>query len=375
MKVVLLGTAYPYRGGLASFNERLIREFQLQGHDASIVTFTLQYPGFLFPGSTQYSTSSPPADLTIQRKVNAINPFNWWLVGRRLKQEKPDVLIIKYWLPFMAPCFGVIARLVRKNKLTKVICIADNIIPHEPKFYDNRFTSFFIKSCDGFITMSEQVLKDLAQFDRKKLRASNPHPLFDNFGEPQARSVACDYLRLNHDYKYILFFGFIRDYKGLDLLLQAMQLTEIIGDDVHLIVAGEFYTDKQPYLDMVNEDLKTRVHWFDRFIADEEVKYFFSAADLVVQPYKHATQSGVTQIAYHFEIPMVVTNVGGLPELVPNGECGYVVEPEARAIAHAISNFYRAGGKNHFVSGLQEQKKRFGWDRMVHTIEQLRAKL
>jgi D-inositol-3-phosphate glycosyltransferase len=375
MKVVLLGTAYPYRGGLASFNERLIREFQVQGHEAAIITFTLQYPAFLFPGTTQFSTSPPPEDLKIQRKVNAVNPLNWWLVGRQLQKDKPDILILKYWLPFMAPCFGTIARLVRKNKHTKVICIADNIIPHEPKFYDSRLTKFFIHSCDGFVTMSEQVLKDLARFDRKKMRASNPHPLFDNFGAVQSKESACAYLDLNSTNKYILFFGFIRDYKGLDLLLQAMNLEELQDPNTHLIIAGEFYTDKQPYLHLINEKLSGRIHWFDRFIPDEEVKYFFSAADLVVQPYKHATQSGVTQIAYHFEVPMVVTNVGGLPELVPDGECGFVVPPEAQAIASAIQKFFETGGRDTFLPGIRNQKMRFGWDRMVQTIVELRKKL
>lgn len=375
MTCIILGTAYPYRGGLAAFNERLAREFVTQGHDCSIITFTLQYPKILFPGKTQYRNSLPPADITIQRRVNAMNPVNWWRVGNYIRKQKPDVIIIKYWLPFMAPCFSTIARIAKKNGVTQVICIADNIIPHEPKFYDNTFTSYFIKQMDAFVVMSSTVLKDLASFNRSKLRATAPHPMFNNFGDKVSRQEACTYLHVNPSKKYILFFGFIRDYKGLDILLHAFRDLHLAEDDIDLIIAGEFYTDKQPYLELVTKSMETRVHWFDRFIEDEEVKYFFCAADLVVQPYKHATQSGVTQIAYHFEIPMIVTNVGGLAEMVPNGETGYVVMPDAKAIAAAIRKYFSEENFFAFVKNIQEEKKRFTWDRMVRVIEELYRKL
>jgi len=371
MKVVLLGTAHPFRGGLASFNERLILEFIRQGHEASISTFTTQYPGILFPGTSQFS-KSPAPDIPIKREVSSIDPVSWWRLGRKLKKQSPDILIIKYWLPFMAPCFGTVAAIARKNKHTKVICIADNIIPHEPKFYDRFFTRYFLKRCDAFITMSNSVLHDLAAFDRKKLRASNPHPLFDNFGSRLEKTDACRYLNIFPDKKYILFFGFIRDYKGLDLLLQALQDERL--SFLHLIVAGEFYTDDTTYKEL-GLQLGDRIHWFDRFIADEEVANFFSVADLVVQPYKQATQSGVTQIAYHFEVPMVVTNVGGLPELVPDGVCGLVTEPEPDQIADAIAQYFGDGLQETLQAGIREQKQRFSWDRMVGTITQLYDRL
>ena len=372
MKIVLLGTVWPYRGGLASFNERLLKEFQDQGHEVLAVTFTVQYPGFLFPGKTQYSTSPAPEYLTIQRKVNSINPLSWFKVGRELKKMAPDIIIIKYWMPFMAPAFGTIAKIAKKNKLTKVVCIADNIIPHEPKFYDKSFTRYFVNQCDRFVVMSASVLKDLLQFNRNKLRATNPHPLFDNFGEKLSKAEACQYLKLDVSKNYILFFGFIRDYKGLDLMLQAMAL---IKSDVELIIAGEYYTDEKPYQQLITSNqLQSRVHQFNHFIADEEVKYFFSVADMVVQPYKHATQSGVTQIAYHFEVPMVVTNVGGLPEMVPHNHVGYVTAPTAADIANAIDLFYTDNRSSEFTTNLQEEKKRFGWDRMVQTILALVAR-
>lgn len=374
MKIVLLGTAWPYRGGLASFNERLIRAFQQEGHDAEIITFTLQYPGMLFPGKTQYSDSPQPADVKISRKVNSINPLNWIATGKKIRRINPDILIIKYWMPFMAPCFGTIAKAVKKNKHTKVICIADNIIPHERKFYDTAFTKFFIRQMDAFVVMSDSVLKDLAQFNRNTLRASNPHPLFDNFGAAVSKAEACEKLHLDPAKKYFLFFGFVRDYKGLDLLIDAF--ADIRLQNYELIIAGEYYTDEQKYREQIAiSGLKNRVHQFNHFIADEDVKYYFCAADLVVQPYKHATQSGVTQIAYHFEIPMLVTNVGGLSEMVPDGKAGYVTEPDVRSIANALVDFSVTDKRNFFIENIKEEKKRFGWDRMVQTITQLYLKL
>ena len=374
MKVVLLGTAHPFRGGLAAFNERLINEFLKEGHEADIITFTTQYPSLLFPGSTQFTDAPPPQHLKIKRMLSSVNPLTWWRTGRRLRRERPDILIIKYWLPFMAPAFGTVARMARGNGQTRVICVADNIVPHEPRFYDKAFTRFFVNSCDGFITMSNEVLRDLSGFNRTKLRAGNPHPLFDNFGKRTARQEACATLQLDSSKKYILFFGFIRDYKGLDLLLEAMREVTAQLPEVELIVAGEFYTNAESYLQQA-APLGAAIHWYDRFISDDEVSTFFSVADLVVQPYKHATQSGVTQIAYHFEVPMVVTNVGGLPELVPDGEAGLVVPPQSDAIAAAIIRFFKEDMQPTLLAGLRAGKARFGWDRMVQTILQLRAKL
>ena len=369
MKIVLLGTAWPYRGGLASFNERLIQEFSVQGHETQIITFTLQYPSILFPGKTQYSESPAPVEINIRRKINSVNPFNWRKVGKEIKEIAPDILIIKYWMPFMAPCFGTIARIAKTNKKTKVVCIADNIIPHEQKFYDRSFTRFFIKNVDAFIVMSDSVLKDLAQFNRSKLRAKNPHPLFDNFGERVSKEVACSKLKLDASKKYLLFFGFIRAYKGLDLLLKAFADHRLKELGIELIIAGEYYEDEKPYTQLMCDlQIIDRIHSFPKFIADEEVKNYFCAADLVVQPYKNATQSGVTQIAYHFEVPMVVTNVGGLSELVPDQQVGYVVDVDINKIADAIFDFFSADKKQFLLSNLREEKKRFGWDRMVKTI-------
>lgn len=366
MKIVLIGTAWPYRGGLAAFNERLIAAFNEEGHQGAITTFTLQYPNVFFPGKTQLSTSPAPQHVSIQRSVNSIAPWNWYAVGKAIQKQKPDIVIIKYWTPFMAPCFGTIARIIRKNKHTQVICIADNIIPHERHFWDNWLTRYFIGGVDAFVLMSNTVLQDLARFDRKKLRAVNPHPLFDNFGEAVSKAEACNFLKLDPEKHYILFFGFIRDYKGLDVLIEAFNQTHA---DCDLIIAGEFYADRTAYDDQIAKSPKrNNIHRFHNFIPDGAVKYFFCAADAVVQPYKHATQSGVTQIAYHFDVPMIVTNTGGLAELVPNQVVGLVTEVNDEKIALAIDTLYTNDNLQKFRANMASEKSRFSWSRMTETI-------
>lgn len=241
-KVVLIGPAHPLRGGLASYNERLARAFQEDGHQISIYTFSLQYPVFLFPGTTQYSTEPAPADLDIQVKINSVSPWNWWNVGQALKKQKPDLVVVRYWLPFMGPCLGTILRIIRKNKHTRIVCIADNIIPHEKRPGDQWFTRYFIKSVDAFITMSEKVLSDLKIFARNKPARYVPHPLYDNFGEPMPAKLAREILQISDQIPLVLFFGFIRKYKGLDLLFEAIHRLNILqpGHPYRFLIAGEF---------------------------------------------------------------------------------------------------------------------------------------
>jgi len=376
MKVILLGTAYPYRGGLASFNERLALALQEQGHEVEIVTFTLQYPNFIFPGKTQYSDSPPPAGLNISRRVNAINPFNWLKVGSYLRKQRADLLLIKFWLPLMGPCFGSIARLVRKNRKTRVITILDNVIPHEKRAGDRLFTRYFLRSGDAFVAMSNTVLQDLRKFDTTKPRRLNPHPVFDNFGSVVSKPEAKRLLELEEQTNYLLFFGFIRDYKGLDILLQAMADERVKETGARLIVAGEFYKNREAYEQQIKAlHLEEQLVLRTEFIADEEVYKYFCAADLVVQPYKHATQSGVTQIAYHFNKPMLVTRVGGLAELVPDGRAGYVVDPDPASIATSIADFYTHHREAGFLPLIREEKKRFTWEAMVKTLEALYAEI
>jgi len=369
--IVIIGPAHPLRGGLASFNERLARQFSRSGHKVIVYTFSLQYPGFLFPGTTQYSTEPAPGDIDIRVVINSINPVSWFSVGREIFKREPAIVIVRYWLPFMGPCLGTILRQVKKNGITKVICIADNIIPHEKRFGDRSFTKYFIKPVDAFITMSKKVMADLRFFDKEKPAVFVSHPLYDNFGEPVSKSEARSVLGLSKDQKIILFFGFIRQYKGLDLLLDAMADERIKEAGIRLVVAGEFYEDSQPYLDQIKRlGITETVILRTEFIADSQVRYYLCAADLVVQPYKNATQSGVTPLAYHFEKPMVVTRVGALPDMVPHEKVGLVAEPNATSIADEILHFYDLG-EGWFIPHLKEEKKKYTWDLMEQNIKLL----
>jgi glycosyltransferase involved in cell wall biosynthesis len=372
MKIIILGSAHPLRGGLAAYNERLAREYIAQGHSVQIYTFSLQYPDFLFPGTTQYSDQPAPDDLYIHVKVNSINPFNWFSVGKEIKKLNADLLIIKFWLPFMAPCLGTIARIVKGNKKTRVVSVIDNIIPHEKRFGDFMLAKYFVNSVDGFIAQSRSVLDDLNQFDAKKPKVFSPHPLYDNFGAAPNKIEAIDKLGLEHNGQYLLFFGFIRDYKGLDLLLHAMADVRIRNSYTQLIIAGEFYSNSDYYLQLITDlHLRDKVILRTDFIPDDLVKYYFCAADMVVQPYKHATQSGVTQICYHFNRPMLVTNVGGLPEIVPDGVVGYVTEPNATDIADHLVQFYTEHTEFLFSQNIKQEKLKYSWKAMVERIKEV----
>jgi glycosyltransferase involved in cell wall biosynthesis len=368
MKIVIIGSAHPLRGGgISTFNERMAEVLQQMGHTVTIYSFSLQYPSFLFPGKSQFTDEPAPKGLEIRSVINSINPFNWISVGNRIKNEKPDLIIVRYWLPFMGPSFGTILRRVRKNKHTRIIAITDNVIPHEHRPGDMAFTKYFLKSGDAFIAMSKDVLKELKQFTDKP-SVFSPHPVYDIYGNTVSKEEACKRLELTANEKYILFFGFIRKYKGLDLLLDAMKDERIKHAGIKLIVAGEFYGDKETYLAQIAaNNIADSVKLFTEFIPNEDIKYYFSAADLVVQPYRTATQSGITQVAYHFEKPMVVTNVGGLAEVVPDGKVGFVAESDATSIASAILKFYDQG-----IPGLQEhittEKKKYSWDTFLGNI-------
>ena len=369
-KIIILGTAHPFRGGLAAYNERLANEFLKEGDEVEIYTFTLQYPNFLFPGSSQYSDQEAPIGLKIRELVNSINPFNWWKVGRMIRKEAPDILIIKFWLPFMAPCFGTIARIANGNKKTKVISILDNVIPHEKRIGDMQLIRYFVNSVDAFVAMSDSVMADLKKFDGQKPCVFKPHPIYDNFGTPVSKEAAIQKLGLSANERYLLFFGFIRDYKGLDILLEAMADERIRKMGIKAIIAGEFYTNAQPYLDLIKEyGLESSLIMKTDFISDDEVKYYFCASDIIVQPYKHATQSGVTQIGYHFEKPMLVTDVGGLAEIIPNGKAGYVVDVSAKSIADALVDFYENQREQDMVAFVNHEKAKYAWSEMTKRIK------
>ncbi|GGA85945.1 glycosyltransferase [Puia dinghuensis] len=371
--VVIMGPGYPLRGGLATFDQRLAREFIKEGYACPIYSFSLQYPGFLFPGTTQYSTDPPPEGLTILSRINSINPFNWWSVGEELRRLRPDIIVVRYWLPLMGPALGTILRRVRKNRHTRIIAITDNVIPHEKRPGDKPFTRYFLKACDGYITMSEKVMLDLRTFQPIKPAQQVAHPLYDNFGEPILQTTARQLLRdkgvaIDDKDRVLLFFGFIRKYKGLDIVLEAMADPRVADLGIKLLVAGEFYEEAAPYHELINRlGIGDRLLLRTDFIPDSEVRDYLCAADAVIQPYRNATQSGVTPLAYHFEKPMIVSNVGGLPSLVPHEQVGLVAEPEPRAMADAILRFFVLGG-SYFLPALRTEKEKYSWSRLVETI-------
>ena len=369
-KVIIIGPAFPFRGGIANFNNALAKAYHDRGDDVTLYSFKLQYPSFLFPGTTQYEEGEAPKGLKIKTLINSVNPFNWISVASKINKESPDVVIIRYWLPFMAPCLGTIARYLNKN--IKILAITDNVIPHEKRIWDTLLTRYFIKSCDSFLSLSASVLDDLLKFTDTKFKKFIPHPIYDIFGEKIDKQSAIKNLGLNPSDKHLLFFGFIRKYKGLDLLLKAIADERLKKMGVKLIIAGEFYDDKKEYLDLISDlAIAENIIMKSNFIPSDEVKNYFCAADMITQTYRTATQSGVTQIAYSFDRPMLVTDVGGLSEIVPHNKVGYVTSQNPKKIADAIVDFYQQHKEEAFVLNIQQEKKIFSWASFINGIDEL----
>jgi D-inositol-3-phosphate glycosyltransferase len=368
-KVLIIGPAWPLRGGLSTYNQILANEFQKQGFKVTILTFKLQYPNFLFPGKTQYSSDPAPEGLNIDVKLNSINPFNWIFKGLKYRNQKPDLVIIRYWLPFMGPCLGTVGQIIKSNGKSRIVAITDNVIPHEKRFGDTFFTKYFLKACHGFVAMSQSVLVDLNKFVRNKPALYNPHPIYNSFKPSISKMEACEILKIDSNTNYLLFFGFIRAYKGLDLLLEAFAKIDRQKFNLKLIVAGEFYEDEKPYMEIVEKlNLGSDILFYKDFIPDSEVHLYFSAADVTVQPYKDATQSGVTQVAYFYNKPMIVTNIGGLPELVPNNQAGFVIDKNPEEIAKAIEKFYSENWADRMGSFVKDEKEKYSWEKMIASL-------
>lgn len=365
MQITILGPCWPYRGGIAAFSERLAHQFLAEGHQVKLYTYTLQYPSFLFPGTTQYTSTPKPEALEVERSLSSVNPITWFRLGRRIRKEAPDLLILAYWMPFMAPCQGTVARLARRNGKTRVLALCHNFIPHEPRPGDMLLSRYLLGSVHGVAALSQSVCDDVHRFRPQMPAVASPHPLYDNFGSPVSREEACQHLGLDPQKRYLLFFGLIRDYKGLDWLLDAF--AQVKDPDYKLIIAGEFYSHGEKYHEQAEAlQLENRLEWRTQFVPDNEVRYYFSAADLIVQPYKTATQSGVTQIAYHFEKPMLVTRVGGLAEIVPDGKVGYAVEPDVESIAQALNEF--VSHPSDFSEGILAEKRKYSWEVMSKAV-------
>ena len=364
-KIVLVGPAPPYRGGIADFNEALANELIVQGNEVEIISFSLQYPSFLFPGKSQYLTTfEKNTSFKIHSLINSINPISWRRTVRFIQQINPDFILFRFWIPFMGPSLGTIAKKLKKTGFP-VFAITDNVIPHEKRIGDDILTKYFLKNCDGFITMSNAVSEDISKFTNNSNTLTLFHPIYSTFGACSSKEEALDNLKLL-DKKYLLFFGLVREYKGLEIALKAMSHPLIKELDLSLIVAGEFYSSKEKYLNLIDKLKLDNVIVHDEFIPKEKVKYYFGAADAVVQPYISATQSGITQVAYHFNTPMIVTNVGGLPEIVEHGKQGYVCEVNSNAIVEAILELYSSEGNVQSLSnGVALRKERFSWQTFV----------
>ncbi len=372
--LVIIGPAWPLRGGLAAFDEQLAKTFTEQGHTVRVETFSLQYPSFLFPGTSQFTNDPAPMGVSIHAGINSINPFNWIKVGLKIRREKPDFIIVRYWLPFLAPCLGTICRIIKFNKHTKIIALVDNMIPHEKRMGDKILTRYFTKCMDGFLTMSNNVAEDVKLFSTKPVIVS-PHPIFNHFGAAIPKNEARKILGIEQDDKIILFFGFIRQYKGLDLLLNAMATESIKKSNIKLMIVGEFYEDAKPYHDLISSlHIEQAVILHTHFVPDSDVKNYACAADFIIQPYKNATQSGVTPLAYHFEKPMLVTKVGALADTVPNGKAGVVVAPNVESIAKGITTLYENGAA-FYAAHIQAEKKKYSWEQMINNFLSLNQKL
>ena len=365
MKIAYLSTFYPFRGGIAQFNANLYEALKTE-HEVIPFTFKRQYPDILFPGKTQYVTPEDNAIPVPSRAVlDTANPLTYLSAAKKIAKEQPDVLIMKYWMSYFAPSLGTVAGKLKKQGC-KVITVLDNVIPHEQRFFDRPLTTWFLQQNSGFIAMSESVRKDLLTLRPDAPNLLRQHPLYNHFGEKMERAEACKALGLDPAKKILLFFGLIRDYKGLDLLIDAYNQ---LDDSYQLVIAGESYGSFDKYKEQISrlnrpEDVKV----FNRYISDKEVPLFFSAADVCVLPYRSATQSGITSIAYHFELPLIATNTGGLGETIEGPGVGLMVpEVSSASIAETIVRFYEQD-RNRFVAHIQKEKEALTWEKFAHAL-------
>lgn len=359
MKIAILSCFYPYRGGIAQFNAYLANELGRE-HTVRAFNFSRQYPGFLFPGKTQYVTEDDDAvQVPSERLLDSVNPINWVLSAKKIRKWDPDILIVRYWTSYLAPSLGFVCKHMKKG--CRVLAITDNVIPHEKHFFDSLFTRYFLGGVDGCVTLCERVGKDLDELDRKMPHTTLEHPVYTHFGARMPKEEAEDILGLPHGGRNILFFGLIREYKGLDILIQAFSL---LGDEYRLIIAGEPYGSFAKYQELIDRTpAKERIHCFTEYIKDSDVKKFFSAADVCVLPYRSATQSGISTVSNHFEVPMIVTSVGGLPETIGRKGTGVVCpDSQPETVANAIDSFFTdANLREDCIANIRKENQRRSW--------------
>ncbi len=367
VNIVIVGTAYPLRGGIAHFNALLASHLR-KHHHVETVTFKRQYPKIFFPGKSQKEKGELTGVPAAPQIIDSINPFNWIRAAFMIKKLKPDLLIFKYWLPFFGPCFGTVAKLVKKITGANVLFICDNIIPHERRLGDVFFTRYAFKQSDYFIVQSNAVERDLLKYFPDARYRKVPHPVYENFGDPIPKQQAHHELGIQAG-KVILYFGYVRAYKGLMILIEAMQKLR----DVVLLAVGEFYDDETKYRQKVKElNLESNIRFVSDYVPNEQVALYFSAADVVVLPYLSATQSGIVQIAYNFNKPVIATDVGGLAEVIVHDKTGYIVPPDnPDSLAMAIEKYYREEKEEEFTNNVKIEKMKYSWDNLIRNIEEL----
>ncbi|MCX8080982.1 MAG: glycosyltransferase [Bacteroidia bacterium] len=367
--IAILGPGYPLRGGPALLNENFCLELSGKGHKAEIISFSFQYPSFLFPGTSQYDFSREKPSCPIHSLIHTLNPISWFRTARYLRKSKADIVIIRYWLPYFAPALGTIARLVRKHM--RVFAIADNIIPHEKRWGDKILTRYFIGSLHGVICMSGKVEHDLKINFPEKPHIKVYHPLYETYPRPVSMEEARKRLGIPPDKKVILFFGLIRKYKGLHLLLDAARELIHSFPEVLILVAGDFYDDRQNYepaLSMLEKE--GHLVLYGRFVPDDEIHYYFCSANVCVQPYLNATNSGVSMVSYFYGLPVIATNVGGLPEIIPHGECGLLCEPNTEDLKKQITYYFEKQLEAPFRKNIETFRKNFSWDTFINKVLQ-----
>lgn len=366
---MLVGTAYPMRGGIAHYIALLYHTLTNRNQQVFVLSFSRQYPNFLFPGKTQKDQGKELIPVPSIPLLDSISPFSWVRAFFWLKQIKPDLIVFKYWMPFFAPCYATIAFLASRILRVRTMYICDNIIPHEKKPFDAFFSWLGLRFIDYFIVQSHSVREDLVRLKPKAVYREVPHPIYNIFPPSIPKKKAKEFLGILDD-RIILYFGYIRKYKGLAYLIKAMPK---ILESMHikLLVCGEFYEGREEIYRLVNQlGLESNVTIYDKFIPNEEVNKYFCASDLVVLPYTSATQSGIVKIANYYNVPVEATDVGGLPEDVINEETGYIVEPEnPDAIADSVIRYFKEGKYKYFSQNIKREKLKDSWDRMAEAIE------
>ncbi len=367
MKIAILSPFYPYRGGLAQLNARLYTELSKQ-NTVKAFTFTTLYPEFLFPGKTQYVEEGDTATvIDAERVLNSVNPLSYVKTAKAINRFTPDILIIPYWMSFLAPAFGGVCLFLDKS--IKVVALVHNALPHERRFFDKAFSSFFFNRCNGFLVMSEPVVRDLKLLKPDANILLLPHPIYDHYGDRIDKAEACKELNVKSDKKTLLFFGLIRDYKGLDLLIDAFGQ---LDDSYQLVIAGESYGSFDKYTAQIeNSPQKENVVVYEQYIHDDMVPLLFSAADVLVLPYRSATQSGVTALSIQLELPMVATDVGALGKTIRDAEIGFVVaKPLAEDISRGIKEYFADAEKvKDYNQNLRSEKKRLSWANFIVSVQ------